>query len=255
MPRRKKHNTRSRKNFDYLINGREKKNTVIDLIEQVKAASKKQEAQEISDRELALADELEYKNREVLGQVSSEESEYKAFQVIKTEKKAKDENKLSAGDFLNSDEKVKCFINTGETIESFLGIIKTAREQLEYCHNRFTEADRRRVDIEHNIELEYENCYQTFLIARQMKKTLIERRDYKDLYNLLQIIVQFADSNQGLIEKTEKLLFQIQKNEALRQNRIYVPRTDIDLPVTEEFKKLSAQEQYLLKQKREKGIA
>ena len=166
--------------------------------------------------------------------------------------------KMQKGDYIQQDDKLKALTNCKTIIEDFYNLIKNVNENLQYINSKFTEADHQKIDLEHNIELEWENCYQTFMTARQMKYALMKRRDYKDLYNVLYHIQQFVNCHPLIIEETSHLLDKIQKTYDLQTNRVYYPRSDLDLAVSKPFRSLPEEQQkeieniYLISRKKNK---
>lgn len=102
----------------------------------------------------------------------------KAAQVLGMLERSEEDNKLHVGYFTERDSKVVDVLDPRDTINNFLKFIDSIPKKMDYVCQKYSEADKKRVDFEHNIELYYENCYQTWLISRMFKYTLMERRDY-----------------------------------------------------------------------------
>ena len=112
--------------------------------------------------------------------------------------------------------------------------------------SKYCEADKKRVDFEHNIELCYENCYQTWLLTRMFKYTLMERRDYKNLKSALSIVKKFCDDHKKAIDTLRMVVNKLDDLEELKENRYYCPRSELDLPVNRPFRELSKEKQSVL---------
>ena len=248
-----------------ILNKKPKRNRVLELLERVEADKKRKKEQSLTEKESAYAAKLEHSTNEIIeqarnGKIVNKKPSLKQLSIIKTDKKTLpkiNKNRPVPGDFIRKDSRVSSLVNCGDIIESFLKMCKSAKDNFTYVNEKYTEADRLRVDLEHNIELEWGNCYQTFLIGRQMKEALMQRRDYKDLHNMMVPIACFVDNNPEVLEALSKILAAIRKAENLRENRIYVPRTDANLPVADNFNNLPADQQYELKQlyKKKRGIS
>lgn len=161
--------------------------------------------------------------------------------------------KIPAGHFLSIDEKIRPLKDYDTMLDNFLTLLDTAAELTEYANQKYIDADRKKVDIEHNIELENENCYQTWQISRYLKYVLIERRDYKDAGKVLSILSTFANQHSSVIGELKALNKKLKQNKEMSDNRIYYPRSDLKLPVSEAFRKLPLEDQEVMRKNYEKS--
>lgn len=99
----------------------------------------------------------------------------KAAQFLGTLEKYEDDNRLHVGYFTERDKNVADILDPRKSIQSFLDFVDSIPGKMDYVYDKYCEADKKRVDFEHNIELCYENCYQTWLLTRMFKYTLMER--------------------------------------------------------------------------------
>lgn len=167
----------------------------------------------------------------------------KAAQVLGLLEKNEEGNKLHAGYFTERDAKVVDILDPREAITSFLNFIDNIPAKMDYVCQKYSEADKKRVDFEHNIELYYENCYQTWLISRMFKYTLMERRDYKNLKTSLGVIKRFIDDHKKTIDVLRQVVTKLTDLENLKTERCYCPRSDLNLPVNQPFKSLPKSKQ------------
>ena len=125
-------------------------------------------------------------------------------------------------------------------------LIQCLDDKYEYVNARYVEAEHKKTDIEHNIEVEYENCYQTWIIARAFKYVLMERRDYKNALNLISILKELKGENKAVLKTVQKVIDKLNNEEKLRSNRIYCPRSSLNLPINRTFYSLTEDEQKML---------
>lgn len=167
----------------------------------------------------------------------------KAAQVLSMLEKNEEDNKLHVGYFTERDSKVIDVLDSRKTINNFLEFIDSIPKKMDYVCQKYSEADRKRVDFEHNIELYYENCYQTWFISRMFKYTLMERRDYKNLKTSLGVIKRFIDDHRKTIDVLRQVVTKLDDLENLKLERCYCPRSDLELPVNQPFKLLPKSKQ------------
>ena len=170
----------------------------------------------------------------------------KAAQFLGTLEKYEDDNRLHVGYFTERDKNVADILDPRKSIQSFLDFVDSIPGKMDYVYDKYCEADKKRVDFEHNIELCYENCYQTWLLTRMFKYTLMERRDYKNLKSALSIIKRFCDDHKKTIDTLRTVVNRLDDLEELKENRYYCPRSELDLPVNRPFRELSKEKQSVL---------
>ena len=167
----------------------------------------------------------------------------KAAQVLGMLERSEEGNKLHVGYFTERDSRVVDVLDPRDTINNFLEFIDSIPKKMDYVCQKYSEADKKRVDFEHNIELYYENCYQTWLISRMFKYTLMERRDYKNLKTSLGVIKRFIDDHKKTIDVLRQVVTKLNDLENLKTERCYCPRSDLELPVNQPFKLLPKSKQ------------
>ena len=170
----------------------------------------------------------------------------KAAQFLGVLEKYEDDNRLHVGYFTERDKNVAGILDPRKSIQSFLEFVDSIPGKMDYVYNKYCEADKNRVDFEHNIELCYENCYQTWLLTRMFKYTLMERRDYKNLKSALSIVKKFCDDHKKAIDTLRMVVNKLDDLEELKENRYYCPRSELDLPVNRPFRELSKEKQSVL---------
>ena len=155
-------------------------------------------------------------------------------------------DRLPVGFFTDNDDELYYINNAKAIVEDFMKLMQCLDDKYEYVNARYVEAEHKKTDIEHNIEVEYENCYQTWIIARAFKYVLMERRDYKNALNLISILKELRGENKTVLKTVQKVIDKLNNEEKLRSNRIYCPRSSLNLPINRTFYSLTEDEQKML---------
>lgn len=155
-------------------------------------------------------------------------------------------DRLPVGFFTDNDDELYYINNAKAIVEDFMKLMQCLDDKYEYVNARYVEAEHKKTDIEHNIEVEYENCYQTWIIARAFKYVLMERRDYKNALNLISILKELKGENKAVLKTVQKVIDKLNNEEKLRSNRIYCPRSSLNLPINRTFYSLTEDEQKML---------
>lgn len=197
-------------------------------------------------RELSKKINMQPKNNNADGDTKESKELNKTAQFLGRLEKYEEDNRLHVGYFTERDENVVDILDPRKNIQKFLDFLDSIPGKMDYAYNKYYEADKKRVDFEHNIELYYENCYQTWLIARMFKYTLMERRDYKNLRAALAIVKRFYDEHKKTIDTLRSVVKMLDDLEDLKENRYYCPRSDLNLPVNRPFRELPEEKQKML---------
>ena len=109
-----------------------------------------------------------------------------------------------------------------EQIKSFLDFIDECRELNSMAYSGVGEEDKRHQDLTHAIEFEHD----PEKIDRMIHQNRIERRVYKDIYEITSPVVEFArdPQNKKTLDSARQLLGKVRKVESYQENRFYVPR-------------------------------
>ena len=112
-----------------------------------------------------------------------------------------------------------------EQIKSFLDFIDECRELNSMAYSGVGEEDKRHQDLTHAIEFEHDP-EKIDRIGRIIHQNRIERRVYKDIYEITSPVVEFArdPQNKKTLDSARQLLGKVRKVESYQENRFYVPR-------------------------------
>lgn len=112
-----------------------------------------------------------------------------------------------------------------EKIRAFLDFVEECRELNSMARSGMGEEDKRHQDLIHAIEFE-EHPDRIAQIGARLHQNRVERRVYKDLFEVTEPIVQFAQDpqNKKTLDQMRQLLGKVRKVEKYHENRVYIPR-------------------------------
>ena len=122
---------------------------------------------------------------------------------------------------MDKEKNISCYI------ENFLNFIREAKISDNYAKNSLDEKNMQTQDILHSLELLEHNYHETAKIAKILVNVRQERRQYKDIIQKLEPIINWQNNNLKIISNLEHLLGEVRKNEKQILNRHYNPKTDI----------------------------
>ncbi len=116
-----------------------------------------------------------------------------------------------------------------EQIKSFLDFVDECRELNSMAYSGVGEEDRRHQDLIHAIEFE-DDPDEIARIGRRLHQSRVERRVYKDLFEVTDPVVQFSKDpqNKRALDSARQLLGKVRKVEKYHENRVYIPRIKED---------------------------
>lgn len=116
-----------------------------------------------------------------------------------------------------------------EQIKGFLGFVDECRELNSMAYSGVGEEDRRHQDLIHAIEFE-DDPDEIARIGMRLHQNRVERRVYKDLFEVTDPVVQFIKEpqNKKALDQMRQLLGRVRKTEKRHENRVYIPRIKED---------------------------
>ncbi len=116
-----------------------------------------------------------------------------------------------------------------EQIKSFLDFLDECQELNSMVYNGVGDEDKRHQDLIHAIEFEY-NPDKITKIGMKLHQNRVERRVYKDLFEVTNPVVEFVrdPQNKKTSDQMRQLLGKVRKAEKRHENRVYIPRLKED---------------------------
>lgn len=116
-----------------------------------------------------------------------------------------------------------------EQIKSFLDFLDECQELNSMAYSGVGEEDKRHQDLIHAIEFEH-NPDKIAQIGIRLHQNRMERRVYKDLFEVTNPVVEFVrdPQNKKTIDQMRQLLGKVREAEKRHENRVYIPRLKED---------------------------
>lgn len=114
-------------------------------------------------------------------------------------------------------------------IENFLKFLREAEEKFNMAQEEEIELNNQTQDILHFLELEKHPYHEYAKLAKKLKTVREERRKVKDYIQETGPIMTWLENNRQTIKNLEQLLGTVRKAEKSTVNRIYIPKSSIDV--------------------------
>lgn len=114
-------------------------------------------------------------------------------------------------------------------IENFLKFLREAEEKFNIAQEEEIELNNQTQDILHFLELEKHPYHEYAKLAKKLKTVREERRKAKDYIQETGPIITWLENNRQTIKNLEQLLGTVRKAEKSTANRIYIPKSSIDV--------------------------
>lgn len=114
-------------------------------------------------------------------------------------------------------------------IEDFLKFLREAEEKFNIAQEEEIELNNQTQDILHFLELEKHPYHECAKLAKKLKTVREERRKAKDYIQETGPIMTWLENNRQAIKNLEQLLGTVRKAEKSTANRIYIPKSSIDV--------------------------
>lgn len=112
-----------------------------------------------------------------------------------------------------------------ERIADFLALLDECKRTYDWAYEQVGTEDLRSVDLEHAIEFADSND-QLVETAKKLHECRKKRRMYKDMTELTYIVNFWADRNQTSINYLKETLGRVRQAEENQATRIYTPRVE-----------------------------
>lgn len=145
--------------------------------------------------------------------------------------------------YIASDTLLSPMMDYEEILEGFIDMMNRVDQQYVYCNNKQSECDRKIQDFLHELRMPKKNACEGFKLYQLGHNIQIQRQAYKDAIEVLRPLANFANANRELIAKLQNISDRQKSRRDLIDNRVYMPRSDLDLPVGDAFRALSKEEQ------------
>lgn len=186
------------------------------------------------------------------------EKPVRQFRVIDAGKEESMSRKLKELAFAEEQEHEEWYIKNNATlapmldyqtvIQLFTDLVENVGKQHVCCNNKLSDTDRKIQDLLHEIRMPKRNAYEGFKLYQMLHYLEIERQAYKDGLAILTPLANFANANRDLLQKLQNICQRLADQKELKESRIYMPRSNLDLPIGDAFRALPKEEQERIRQ-------
>ena len=145
--------------------------------------------------------------------------------------------------YIASDNTLSPLMEYCDVISKFIDMANRADSQHVYCSNKIGECDRKIQDFLHELRMPKRNACEGFKLYQLGHNLEIQRQAYKDAIELLRPLANLMNANREFVQRLQNVLERYRGHQEVCENRIYVPRSDLDLPVGDKFRALSKEDQ------------
>ena len=260
MPR-KKHINKSYKSIDPNVLRKKEKDRIALLFDKIKQEEKNRQKEkdvavtnEVQEEKISLDESIQQtinedikKTEKCIIQTHNIEIE-KPSSAIKYDFKPEQEDPLY---YIVSNNRLSSMLDYENILEKYVEMIKNIEDQYQFCLTKLSETERELQDFLHELRMPKKNAYEGFKIYQLGHHLEIKRQAYKDAIRLLGPIFGHVKCVRDNLENIERLVTNLKELDNLKNNRIYMPRSDLKLSSGDKFRKLSKKEQEILRQKYE----
>lgn len=185
-------------------------------------------------------------------------SPVRKFKVVDTKRGEAMGRKLKTYAFSDEQESEEWYLKSNETLascidyptilEMFVDLLDHANDQHVCCNNKLADCDRKIQDFLHELRQPKKNAYEGFKLYQLGHHLELERQAYKDALAVLSPLANFVNANPDSVTKLRNILKRFEDQKELKESRIYMPRSDLDLPVGDAFRALPEDEQERIRQ-------
>lgn len=155
--------------------------------------------------------------------------------------------------YIASDSRLSAMLEYEDVLEKFVDMLEHAEDQYSYCSSRLSECDRKIQDFLHELRMPKRNASEGFKLYQLGHFLQVERQAYKNAIELLKPLAGFAGGNEELRRRLQNILSNQRLHRESQENRIYMPRSELNLPVGDKFRSLSEEQQEKIRQNYQNG--
>ena len=154
--------------------------------------------------------------------------------------------------YIVNNPKMASILNYRRILKDFLDMMSNVEEQFSYCSSKVSEADRELQDFLHELRMPKRNAYEGFKLYQLGHHLEVKRQAFKNAQEDLRPLATLASTMKEQVERIENCAKHLDTLQLSRENRVYIPRSDLNLPVGDRYRSLSPEEQQEIRQNYER---
>lgn len=192
--------------------------------------------------------------------------EIKLVKTTESKQKAK-ESKSSLTDFtfkpeqenplfyIASDNRLSSMLEYTRIIDEYVDMMEHVDDQYQYCCSRLSEAEKEVQDFLHELRQPKKNAFEGFKLYQIGHNIQLKRQAYKDCAAILKPLANQVRANKEQIERMKNISDYLKSVKQTKENRIYMQRSSLKLPVGDAFRALAPAEQEVIRRNYEEHRA
>ena len=140
-------------------------------------------------------------------------------------------------------------------LKDYLQMLEKIGDEYSYCNNKVAESDREIQDFLHELRMPKKSASEGYKLYQLGHRLEMKRQGYKNHLAYLQYILDHMSYVKNKIDLNilRKTINYINNEVDSQQNKIYMPRSDLNLSVGDKFRALPTEEQEIIRKNYEKG--
>ena len=220
------------------------------------APETEQQADTVRDIDKNIAEEFAPKHSREQKLVKTAESKQKAkeFKSSLTDFtfKPEQENPLF---YIASDNRLSAMLEYTRIIDEYIDMMERVDDQYQYCCSKLSEAEKEVQDFLHELRAPKKNAFEGFKLYQLGHNIQLKRQAYKDCASVLKPLANLVRANKEQIDKMKNISSYLNSVKETKENRIYMQRSNLKLPIGDAFRALTPTEQEIIRKNYEEHRA
>lgn len=150
--------------------------------------------------------------------------------------------------YIVNNPKMAPILGYRKVLKDFIEMMKNVEAQYSYCSSKVSEADRELQDFLHELRMPKRNAYEGFKLYQLGHHLEVKRQAFKNAQEDLKPLATLAGVIREQMERISHTAKHLDTIRLSRENKVYIPRSELDLPVGDRYRALSPEKQQEIKQ-------
>lgn len=150
--------------------------------------------------------------------------------------------------YIVNNPKMAPILGYRKVLKDFIEMMENVEAQYSYCSSKVSEADRELQDFLHELRMPKRNAYEGFKLYQLGHHLEVKRQAFKNAQEDLKPLATLAGVIREQMERISHTAKHLDTIRLSRENKVYIPRSELDLPVGDRYRALSPEKQQEIKQ-------
>ena len=157
--------------------------------------------------------------------------------------------------YISSDARLSTMLEYTRIVSEYVSMMEKVDDQYQYCCSRLSEAEKEVQDFLHELREPKKNAFEGFKLYQIGHNIQLKRQAYKDCVSILKPLANQARAGKEQIDKMKNILSYLNSVKETKENRVYMQRSSLKLPVGDAFRALDPAEQDIIRKNYEEHKA